>query len=166
MSEDIQLKANTIIHSNRSGDLFIAEAAFEGGNLLQIGATITVCTDSSSVGYERISFSGETESFDSFRDMTRKIDESLEEHEIEPLVYTCFFKDKTDCVCIVINTDYKNVVINAEKELFQRIPLHIARQLLTGKSTDDVRIYKEYETVSEALDSTEMFTYHNVLDTI
>lgn len=110
---------------------------------------------------------------DSFRDMLFYLDDILDKYNVEPIIYSVHDKESGEMYIVLIDEELRCVYIDTFNERFcsfyeanNNINRHEMASLLQGKNTEHFKIMNEFDTVEDALNAPEMFTYKDVLDTL
>ena len=110
---------------------------------------------------------------DSFRDMLFHLDDILDKYNVEPIIYSVYDKESGEMYIVLIDEELRCIFIDTFNERFgsiYEINNNINRQellsLLQGRNTEHFKIINEFDTVEDALNAPEMFTYKDVLDTL
>lgn len=101
----------------------------------------------------------------SLKEMLSHLDDTLEENNIEPVICTVLDKNTGHTVICLLHNSIIIIDIDAV-QVYRLANAFDEKQLWAGKDTENYRIIEYYDTVSDALESPEMFSYQDVLNEI
>lgn len=104
----------------------------------------------------------------SLREQMLEYDNIFDSFDNYPILYTVFDKEDSSYKIAMFDDSGKMYLFNTESnQINPFIDLkNDANILITGKNTERFQIYKEYDTVKEAIESDEMLSYMDVLSTL